>query len=283
MGRFAKRFYLHTVRALTGPFLLPPLIGAWLAHRRLDNRWIAGRLRQRATANGGTLSLAVVGDTHLENDGAADLHQAVADFQPEAILHLGDYADEGGLFETLRHVANWDLMHQTQHQGLLHVLGNHDKRTFGRFWFERLFGPSRIALDLGMWRLAILDNSEHPGFSAADVAWLEQLAAKPQPTVLAFHKPPRTERWPRHGAELPAGIDLWGAARRAGVRLALCGHCHVYDEQEIDGIRVILTGGGSLPGSDLGFGTPGRHLLKLVLPGDGTQPAQVHKIDLRPT
>lgn len=278
MDRLLKRLYLHTSRTLTGPLLLPPLIGAWLAQHRLPNAAVAARLKAAAASHGGELKLTVVGDTHYSFDGAADLHQTIHTLAPDGVLHLGDYADEGGLYEVLRHLANWDGMHQDRHAGLIHVIGNHDKRTFGRFWFKRLFGAPRGAYDLGAWRLILLDNTEHPGFYTQDAAWLATLP--PKPSVLAFHKPPKTPKWPRHAAEIPAGVDLFGTAAQIGVQLALCGHCHVYDEQEIAGVRTILTGGGAPVGADLGFGTVGRHVLQLTLPADPSQGPAVRKVEL---
>ncbi|MGH7145599.1 MAG: metallophosphoesterase family protein [Planctomycetota bacterium] len=279
MARLARRLYLHCVRTLTAPLTAPGLIAAWLRPDRLTNRAVAARLAARARTQP-ALTLAVISDTHFPGDGAADLHAAVAAMRPDAILHLGDYADEGGLFELLRHLTNWNLLHQDRHAGMLHVLGNHDKRTLGRFWFERLFGPCRAVLELGPWRLVVLNNTAKQGaFSIGDVDLLNGLARPPRPTILAVHKPPRWEHWSYHAA--PERVpELFQAAGAAGVQLALCGHCHVFDEQVLHGVRVVLTGGGSLPGGEFGFGTPGRHLVKLTLPSDGKQPPEIEVIRL---
>lgn len=124
----------------------------------------------------------------------------------------------------------------------VHVIrGNHDGPDYDEY-----FGPSDRAILSDEFALIMLDNSSR-SFSSASLSFLrETMAMAPTGTVVvAFHIPPPNRI---SGNSLPAdewqrfeeAVGVW----RKRIKLLVCGHGHSYYEDEIDGLRLVVTGGG---------------------------------------
>lgn len=124
----------------------------------------------------------------------------------------------------------------------VHVMrGNHDGPDY-----EEYFGPSDRAILSDEFVLIMLDNSGR-SFSPETLGFLRETMAmiKSRNIIVAFHIPPPNRI---SGSSLPAdewrrfeeAVGVW----RNRITLLLCGHAHSYFEDEIDGLRLVVTGGG---------------------------------------
>lgn len=192
---------------------------------------------------------AVIGDTEGHND---ILKSAIAEAKSRGasfLLHVGDITEDGS-------TEQFDLFRQTlTDSGLpwLVAVGNHDIRGDDtRRRFSDAFNQPNMAVDLGDYRLVVLDNAERKvGFSDETLAWLEnELTAHPKARyILAFHRPFNLPLSAIFGDdETPASRStnqvFLNLIDRVRVETIFTGHLHVYLPYSLDGIRTFVTGGG---------------------------------------
>lgn len=131
----------------------------------------------------------------------------------------------------------------------VHVMrGNHDGPDYGEY-----FGAADRAILSEEFVLIILDNSSR-SFSDLTLRFLSETMAmlESRTVIVAFHIPPPNrisgnslsqDEWRR----FEEAVGVW----RNRIKLLLCGHDHSYYEDDIDGLRLVVTGGGGAGIRDL--------------------------------
>ncbi|MDR1745374.1 MAG: metallophosphoesterase, partial [Planctomycetota bacterium] len=160
----------------------------------------------------------------------------------------------------------------------VHVLKcNHDGPDF-----DECFGHPNRAVIAEECVLIMLDNSERR-FSDETLAFLcETMAVVDSHNVIvAFHIPPPNrisgntmdvEEWQR----FEEAVGVW----RSRISLLLCGHEHCYYEDDIDGLRLVASGGTAGPGDWVERVAPGgQHALEISFGGDGRPIVRTRALD----
>ena len=78
-----------------------------------------------------------------------------------------------------------------------------------------------------------------------------------------MHIPPKTERWPRHSFE-KGSKELFQLMHSKHVDMGLFAHIHLFDENILNGIPYIISGGAGASLAWLGYsGDAEYHLVRL--------------------
>lgn len=181
----------------------------------------------------------------------------VGQIDPDRVLVLGDAQYESGRLRAFRrsYAKSWgDLKGRT-----LPVPGNHEYNTAGAagyFTYFRKKAPGYQAVDVGTWRIYLLNGNCDQIDCAVERTWMRQdMNAHPTDcSALAVHFP-RYSSGP-HGSQTSM-TRFWKIALNHDVDLALAGHDHDYERfapmdasghRASDGILsfVVGTGGKSL-------------------------------------
>ncbi len=161
----------------------------------------------------------------------------------------------------------------------VHVMrGNHDGPDFSAY-----FGHADRAIIADEFAVIMLDNSERR-FSDETLRffWETMALSEKRPIILSFHIPPPNrisgdslsdEEW----ARFEEVVGIW----RSRISLLLCGHAHSYFEDDIDGLRLVVTGGG---GANIRtverVSTPQHHALEISIASDGRPRIEMRHLDI---
>ena len=229
--------------------LLPLLLAAWLAcvpaapgatlFERSQERF-ALRAKQSDPAD---YSFVVLGDSRGNDKVFRRTLALAASYKPLFVLHGGDVAENGSREELDRFLAI--VAEQLPETPLFVVVGNHerDKRLFAE-----LIGPLNFTIDSARLdlKLVAVDNSG----SALKPAALEylylQLREKRRTSFVAMHVPPKTPRWEWHTFSEGA-TELAKLLAGERVAMAFFSHVHQFDQDELAGVPVFITGGAGAP------------------------------------
>lgn len=161
----------------------------------------------------------------------------------------------------------------------VHVLRcNHDGPDFGEY-----FGHANRAVISESFVLVMLDNSDRR-FSDETLEFLRETMAiiDSRNVIVAFHVPPpnrisgntmTVEEWRR----FEDAIGVW----RSRISLLVCGHEHCYYEDDIDGIRLVASGGVAGSGDWLERVNPcGCHALEISLGADECPVVKMRMLDV---
>jgi len=188
----------------------------------------------------------VLGDSR---DNAAIYKKSLAiaaTFNPLFILHTGDLSNKGSKKE-LDHFL--EIVQTTiPDTPLFVIVGNHEIVKENKNIFKKIIGPLDYVLDSAKLdtRVIVLDNADYT-LKPQQLDYLrQQLANKRSLTFVAMHIPPKTGRWTWH-AFTEGSSDLMQILSDKKVTLAFCGHIHQFDEDEINGVKYIITGGAGAP------------------------------------
>jgi len=187
------------------------------------------------------------------------LHEAGGDF----ILVGGDIVPNGTnrFYESITAMVDRSI-----NKPIYMLAGNHDTLSY-----ENFFGRKNYFLYNDNLLLIILDDSGHE-FSEETLTVLRRaLEYKRENIVLAFHIPPvnritknsiNEDEWQKvHKIIMPF---------RENIRYILCGHVHSYFEDDIDGIKLIGTGGGGARMDEIpGIETPYYHFVDFNFTSEG--------------
>lgn len=215
------------------------------------------------TASSGTTRLAVIGDFGMDNQAEADVAALVANWQPDAIITVGDNNYPDGAAATIdntigRYYHNFIYPYKGSHgAGATHnrffpVLGNHDWRTASGTpplptpylnYFELPGNERYYDVTLGAVHIFAVDSDPHEPdgiqSTSAQADWLRAaLTASTAPWRLVFmHHPPYSSS-STHGStpEMQWPYAEWGA------NAVLAGHDHTYERIERDGILYFVNG-----------------------------------------
>ncbi|TFG58156.1 MAG: rubrerythrin family protein, partial [Spirochaetales bacterium] len=189
----------------------------------------------------GIRRICLIGDPGCDGLGAATMSmfaRALA-FQPADLKFvLGDLVPFG-LEQLYRNVQ--DVIDAVADTPVYALCGNHDTE-----YYSDYFGLRNYTLDAGNFLIIVLDNSKRR-FSAEALALFDEAIRKNthDKVMVYFHIPPPNvitgnslaeENWkPFRDIYLP-----W----KDRIGLFACGHVHAYFEDSIDGIPLVVTGGG---------------------------------------
>jgi alkaline phosphatase len=184
------------------------------------------------------------------DDRVADL---VAEFDPDALLLLGDIAYPDG---SAQDFASYFAPDWARFSDIwLPVPGNHEYRTPRAGGYRQFFGvpsgPLYSTGTVGGWRVIGLDSER--ATSLKQLTWLRAtLKANPgQPTIVIWHRARYSSG--QHG-DSPDTDALWDLVKQdPDVRLVLWGHDHNYERMAVPvngraalPAMVVGTGGGKL-------------------------------------
>ena len=134
-----------------------------------------------------------------------------------------------------------DFCDQRVNAPIFALCGNHDVPGF-----SQVLGRTTCALILDKFVIVLLDNS-YSKFSEESLDLLKEMLAKysEKRFLITFHVPPPTDLGP--GAMKK---DEWEKIKsvmdeyRDKIDYIFCAHLHGFQEYEIDGYRIFITGGG---------------------------------------
>ncbi|MDR3121474.1 MAG: metallophosphoesterase [Clostridiales bacterium] len=207
-------------------------------------------------------SFTVIGDPGCDGLGVeimsvfnAALHGAAGDFA----LVLGDIVPNGArrFYEAVTAMVD-----SAKDKPIYMLCGNHDTDDY-----EAFFGRKDYYLYDDRLLLIVLDNSKRV-FSDAALALLSRALERcaRENIVIAMHIPP-----PNRVINNSVGEDEWAKLRsliapyKTKIRYILCGHVHSYFEDEVDGIKLVATGGGGARIEFVdGVETPDHHLVEFA-------------------
>lgn len=258
-----KRFWLY---GLLGVFLVGGL-GLFMTRDAWFDR--------RSSSDANRLTIAVTGDTE-SNLNVLERSVAIARKRGASfLLHTGDLTETGTTAEIEAAIS----VFRAGQLPFAVSLGNHELRTDSSGSnFDRLVNPRNTAVEIGGYRLLVLDNADRlVGFSDQTLAWLDkELADHPTDRYLvAFHRPfdlplqaiIGDDETPTSRASNTAALER---LRRVNVLGYFTGHLHLYLPFTLDGVPAYVTGGGGAEAQTaLGsIGDQGDHLLLVHLEGD---------------
>jgi 3',5'-cyclic-AMP phosphodiesterase len=188
----------------------------------------------------------VLGDSR-DNDAIYKKSLAMAaTFNPLFILHTGDLSNRGSKKE-LEHFL--EIVQTTIPDiPLFVVVGNHEIVKVSKNIFKQTIGPLDYVLDSAKLniRVIVLDNADYT-LKPQQLDYLrQQLNNKRDLNFVAIHIPPKTGRWTWHSFK-DSSADFMQILSANKVTLAFCGHIHQFDEDEINGVKYIITGGAGAP------------------------------------
>jgi len=191
----------------------------------------------------------------------ADTAAVLAAAAPDLFVHGGDIVYQTSPTDTWNGLAA-NLASLTSSCAGLVTVGNHEFENSDEIhvMFDRLLmpqgdaaGPRHCAIDLGSYRLLVLDSESEGAGLSADVegqwewvaAQLAQVEADPdlQFAIVMMHRPMFTGS--KYWVADPTTRDERHAMfRDHGVRLVLCGHVHCYEHWLVEGVHYVVDGGG---------------------------------------
>ncbi len=219
--------------------------------------------RIEAAAPGDVVRFVIAGDSGAWWDPTAEgiyseLVRQVGELDPAPafFVNLGDFAGPG---TQQRHEQYLRLVESLPIPNLC-VIGNHDLDDAGGWEiFARVHGPVNYSFACGHTRFVaihaepgVVGSMEVTGSEGPrddDLVFLEEsLAAATEPNrVVLMHMPPHLgghyaphEDWGFEERE----HEFLAILQRHGVKLVCCAHGLAYDRHVVDGITVVMSGGG---------------------------------------
>jgi len=198
------------------------------------------KIEREATALGLTQGFTFIGDPGCDGLGVetmsvfnAACHEAAGDF----ILIGGDIVPEGtGRF----YQKMIDMIDSAVRKPVYMLPGNHDTMDY-----ETYFGMKNYFLYDSKLLLVVLDNSGRVFPREALELLGRALRHERDNIVVAFHIPP-----PNSVSQNSVSAEEWAKVRglispvRDKLKYIVCGHVHSYFEDEVDGIKLVVSGGG---------------------------------------
>lgn len=227
-------------------FFTAPVWSATLYERSLQQ---LGKRVQGASSD--DFTFIVLGDSRDNDEVFRQTLKKVTAYNPLFILHNGDTVFTGteGLFTRFLGM----IQATTPDIPVFVVIGNHDltrkvKEPHSRDLFQRMIGPVHFTLDFPKldMRIVAVDNAIYK-LTPGELQYLDQQLEKGRKVnFAAMHIPPKTERWPKHS--FSSGADrLMEILSRRNIAAAFFSHIHFYDEDTIQGVKYMITGGAGAP------------------------------------
>jgi predicted phosphodiesterase len=237
------------------------------------------------TASPDDFMFVVLGDSRDNDEIFKKILSTAGKLRPLFILHGGDTVFTGRE-KKFNHFL--DIVESTlPDTPIFVVIGNQDmtnngKSPHGKQIFQEKIGPLNYAMDLkklGM-RIVALDNSLYE-LTPTQLQYLEeQLTAKRKYKFVIMHIPPETQKW-QHNQCFKKGADrLKQIMAENKVSVAFFSHLHLYAQDEVKGVKYIITGGAAAPlHINVPFGEHSYHFI-IVRVKDGkvsTEAIRIHQ------
>jgi 3',5'-cyclic-AMP phosphodiesterase len=235
------------------------------------------------TASPDDFMFVVMGDSRDNDEIFKKILTATDKLRPLFILHGGDTVFTGRekKFNHFLDIAESTLPETP----IFVVIGNHDltnnvKSPHGKQIFQEKIGPVNYVLDskkLGM-RIVALDNSLYE-LTPTQLQYLEeQLTSKRKYKFVIMHIPPESQKW-QHSHCFTKGADrLKQIMAEKKVFAAFFSHLHLYAQDEVKGVKYIITGGAAAPlHINIPFGEHSYHFI-VVRVKDGKVSTEVIRI-----
>ena len=240
--------------------------------------------RNLQTVSPDDFMFVVMGDSRDNDEIFKKILTAAEKLKPLFILHGGDTVFTGRekKFNHFLDIAESALPDTP----IFVVIGNHEltnnvKNPHGKQIFQEKIGPLNYALDikrLGM-RIVALDNSLYE-MTPTQLQYLEeQLTSKRKYKFVIMHIPPETQKW-QHSHCFTKGADkLKQIMAEKKVSAAFFSHLHLYAQDEVKGVKYIITGGAAAPlHINIPFGEHSYHFI-VVRVKDGKVSTEVIRIN----
>ncbi|HYA15155.1 MAG TPA: metallophosphoesterase [Syntrophales bacterium] len=202
----------------------------------------------------------VMGDSRDNEEVFKKILISADKLRPLFILHGGDTVFTGRekKFNHFLNIVETNLPETP----IFVVIGNHEltnniKMPHGKAIFQEKIGPLNYVLDirkLGI-KIVALDNSLYE-LTPAQLKYLEEQLTSPRKyKFVIMHIPPETQKW-QHNHLFSKGADkLMQIMAEKKVSVAFFSHLHLYAQDEIKGVKYIITGGAAAPlHSNIAFG-----------------------------
>jgi len=252
----------------------------------------AGRL-QPALGPADPLRMVVFGDTRTNDDDHRAVVEAIVDQDPDAVLHVGDFAAHSWEDEHWSRFFTIEA-EMMRDRPFFPVFGNHEWYQYGWYKYRSYIGAfpdsgtdRYYAFDYGPVHGIVLDTEDKPYDDSergqAQATWLEaelaRVSARAEPPILLvfFHRPLYT--FSGAGPSKPLRSKLRPLFQQHGVDGVFWGHEHCYERFDIEGVPYVTTGGGGAPlhvpdppsGNDADLWVTSESALNyLLLEGDAT-------------
>jgi predicted phosphodiesterase len=204
------------------------------------------------TASPDDFIFVVLGDSRDNDELFHKILVEAAKLRPLFILHGGDIVNTG-TENKFNHFL--DSVESTiPDTPIFVVMGNHElthtmKGDQRKKLFQEKIGPLNYALDtkeLGM-KVVGLDNSLYE-LTPTQLKYLEeQMTTARKNKFVIMHAPPETQKW-KHTHCFSKGAErLIQIMSEKKVTVAFFGHLHLFAQDEIKGVKYIITGGAATP------------------------------------
>ena len=219
------------------------------------------------TASPDDFMFVVLGDSRDNDDVFKKILTEAAKLKPLFILHGGDTVNTGTK-KRFNHFL--DIVDSAIPDIPLFVaMGNHEithniMSEKSKKLYQQKIGPLNYSLDLKRLDTKIigLDNSLYE-LTTSQLYYLEeQLTSARKYMFVIMHMPPETQKW-KHSHCFSKGADrLMQIMAEKKVTVAFFGHLHLYAQDEIEGVKYIITGGAAAPlYTKVPFGDPTHHFV----------------------
>lgn len=185
--------------------------------------------------------------------------------KPDFAISDGDFT-----FDNLwMHWRDFERMTSKIKVPFLTAVGNHDI-IYRRTHYETRYTPpnSETGLDdysfeYNNTRFVVLDTANR-NITERQFTWLNKQTNTPQKTVVISHMPPIYGNWHHKLSPSPEVSKRWmNLMSKNKVDYVLLGHIHLYDEEKVNGVQYIVSGGAGAPlKTKLGYGTPVHHVVE---------------------
>ena len=241
------------VALLVLPVILFTLVCPLTSHSStLHERSLQKLEKNLQTASPDDFIFVVLGDSRDNDEVFKKILVEAAKLRPLFILHGGDIVNTG-TEKKFNHFL--DSVESTiPDTPIFVVMGNHEltynmKSDQGKKLFQEKIGPLNYALDmkkLGM-KVVGLDNSLYE-LRPTQLKYIEeQLTSAKKYKFVIMHAPPETQKW-KHSHCFSKGADrLMQIMAEKKVTVAIFSHLHLFAQDEIKGVKYIITGGAAAP------------------------------------
>lgn len=238
----------------------------------------AGGLAIRVVPRGdGPVRLALVSDLHNNVKTFERFTKLATDWQPDAVLCMGDIADHGKTEELDQMVALFDALPLPFYS----TIGNHDLMGPAAGRFDEVVGPTNVAFDLRGVRIVLTDTASSV-FAPSAYPWLADAVARSSGPALVFTHIPPIEPWGGRSHSMENRDDanrFIQVLAENGATHFYAGHIHSYAEYTVRGVPATIAGGTG-GGMEALLGQ-GHFFLKLVVdPLDAARPVASERVGL---
>lgn len=189
------------------------------------------------------LDFVVVGDSQGNNDVLAHIIGEIHRTEARFLVHLGDLVPSG------REEEYHEFMETMQQLQIpwFSVPGNHDVRGDGLALYEQYLAPRYYTVDMGAWRLLLMDTSLL-GMDREQTQWLQgELGGNGKDQLLFMHVPFVDPRGRDHAfldQEEAAILREWVHTEPSRVKGVFAGHIHMFHNVREDDVQYVTSGGG---------------------------------------